>query len=529
MKEKTTLLVEKVQHCLRSASKGKPVKAFFGDEPQTKIGGGCLLWEVERSNGLIAGAARCLREWRLPSCINFSMFQLLWQRVLLICCGYEDAVDGQLLSSDPGLQLGLGFKPAMQSTMSRFENRIGMISCYKLASWLVYHYIATKRREPESIRLDFDGSCFRVRGQQQGSSYRKHYDTQMLFPLFVFDQDGVLITAMLRPGSHGELSMTLPILKRLVKVFRSAWPNVKITVVMDAGFNSPRIYDWCEDQGKEDPVKTVYYLIKLKNTGGGLLSHSDDLARAAKISFTKCYGEQRYKEKASVKKTELEKQIMQKEKSERRKELKELSQRIGRSYGEFRYQTGMGGKDPKQWRSQRRILVECKYDDWGARRTFWITNLIGGRTYEMINDIYARRGEQELRIKDAKAFRCDKMSLQEFLPNQFRLLMHVLSQRLLRQFREVLPERFQRVSLKSISETFLRMPAIIQEKARTVEIRWPASFGFKNAVHTACRRLLPRISMSTASHPNFDQFWKPLFALSRNDTEPLVLPLSRAG
>jgi hypothetical protein len=244
--------VEKVQHCLRSRVLGKQVVAVFGDEQQTKVGGACLLTEVEITNGLVAGAAKCLRDWRILSTTQFSLYQLLWQRVLLICCGYEDGIDGQLLSADPGLQLALGFKPAMQPTICRFENEIGMMSCYKLAAWLVFHYIATKKKPPESIRLDLDGSCIRTRGQQQGSSFRKHYETQMLFPLFVFDQDGELITAILRPGSHNELSMTLPILKRLVKSFRSAWPDITITIVMDAGFNSPTIYDWCEDQGKDN-------------------------------------------------------------------------------------------------------------------------------------------------------------------------------------------------------------------------------------------------------------------------------------
>src|SRR6202034_43334 len=116
---------------------------------------------------------------------------------------------------------------------------------------------------------------------------------------------------------------------------------------------------------------------------------------------------------------------------------------------EFSHRTGKGGKDKKQWRDDRRVLVECTYDDWGPRSTFWVTNLSSESPAFLINEVYSRRANAELRIKDAKSFRCDKLSCQNFIANQFRLLMHVLAQRMLFAFRELLPTAVHRVSLES--------------------------------------------------------------------------------
>ncbi len=227
-----------IQHVLQLGG-NKVVQAMFGDRQQTKLGGAPVLLQLELTQQLVSGAAACLRDWRVPGQVKYSLFQLLWQRVVLICCGYEDCIDAALLSHEPGLLLVLGIGPdgnsngpASQPTVCRFENKMSAANCYRLAAWLLYAYIVQKKRPPKSLRLDFDGSCIPTYGRQQGSSYRSYYATNMYFPLFVFDEDGELITAILRPGEHGEAKMTLPVLKRLVLAFRAAWPAVEITVVI---------------------------------------------------------------------------------------------------------------------------------------------------------------------------------------------------------------------------------------------------------------------------------------------------------
>lgn len=497
MKIQATPSRKTLQHTLRIGL-GKVVKASFGDQQQTRIGGAPLLAELELTLQLVAGAAASLQDWRAPGQIKFSLYQLLWQRVLLICCGYEDVIDAQLLAHDPGLGLSLikddngklpNGEPASQPTVCRFENLMGRNNCYRLAAWLLYAYIIGHKTLPKSITLHFDGSCIPTYGQQQKTSFRSYYDENMYFPLFVFDQDGALITAILRPGHHCEAKLVVPVLKRLTRAFRAAWPGIRINTIMDSAFSDPKIYDWCE-------ANSVFYLIKLRNSGGkgsGLFTHSNELAGNCKQSFGSRFGKARYLN-PQKKKCEIEKEIRQEsDKKERKKKLKELSERIVRKYGDFQYQAGKGGKDKKQWIRPRRILAECIYDDWGPRRTFWVTNLVDATPEILINEVYSPRGETELRIKDAKTFRCDKLSCEKFVANQFRLLMHVLSQRLLQAFRQLLPPAAQRLSLASIREHFIRIPAIVQEKARATELSWSSAYPFKNQMHAFCQRL-------TASH-----------------------------
>jgi len=525
LRVKTTAEAAEVQHQLH-LSGGKIVKTSFGKRHQTKLGGAPLLLQLELHQLLVYGAARCLRDGRVPAQIRFSLYQLLWQRVLLICCGYEDVIDGALLAHDPGLQLALLTNKegettgaASQPTVCRFENQISGANCYRLASWLLYAYIASKKHVPKSIRLDFDGSSIATYGQQQGSSFRSYYDTTMFFPLFVFDQDGELITAVLRSGEHCEAKMTVPVMKRLVAAFRSAWPGVEITVVMDAGFNDQKIFDWCEDQGKERSADAVYYLIKLRNAGGdgsGLTSSSKDLAKLCKESFGSRFGAARYflgkvkgKKRATKTKTEIEKRIRQMRKKERKAAWEEYLSRVTRRYGEFGHQTGKGGKDKKQWRCERRVLAQCTYDDWGPRNTVWVTNIVGETTEHLINKVYSRRANAELRIKDAKAFRCDKLSCQDFVANQFRLLMHVLAQRLLFAFRRQLPASAQTMTLSTVREHFICIPAIVEEKSRATALIWSSSFPLKNHMHALCARLT-RMQIVRDCLNKFSQFTKPL-------------------
>lgn len=507
MRVKSSGQAQKVQHAL-VLGKENFIQASFGKRHQTKLGGAPLLSQLEMNEGLIKGAAGVLRDSRLTSQAKYTLYQMLWQRVLLICCGYEDANDSALMAHDPGLRLALlaasgefGLRLASQPTMCRFENKMSGANCYRLALWLLHIYIANKRTIPKAIRLDLDGSCIPTYGKQQGSSYRKYYETEMFFPLFIFDEDGVLITAVLRPGESGEARMTLPVLKRMIKELRKAWPDVEVAIVMDAGFNDPTIYDWCEDQGSENKKHTIFYLIKLKNYGGagsGLRSSCKDVAKLCKESFGNRYGAARYlspdaktkRTKAAKTKTDVEKELRQlKDKNERRKAWVEHSTRVSRRYGEFNHRTGKGGKDKKQWRHDRRVLFECTYDDWGPRATFWVTNIPTTDPAYLINETYSRRANAELRIKDAKSFRCDKLSCQNFIANQFRLLMHVLAQRMLYAFRELLPPSVHRISLESVREHYICIPAIVEERSRRTDLIWSHNYPLKNRMHAICERL----------------------------------------
>lgn len=508
LRTKPTARAGKVQHNI-VLDEQNFIRASFGTTQQTKLGGAVLLAKLEMETGLVRGAAETMRDPRRTSQTRFTLFDLVWQRVLLICCGYEDGYDVALMAHDPGLRLALlpdlQRELASQPTMSRFENQISFANSYRLAACLVLFYIQTKRKAPRSIRLDFDGSCIPAFGRQEGSSYRAYYRTNMYFPLFVFDEDGVLITAILRPGEYGEARLTLAVLKRLTKAFRNAWPNASIKVVMDAAFNDQKIYDWCEDN-------KVFYLIKLKNSGGkggGLSSKSKSLAKLCKESFGSRFSSALYystpaagsgKTKRKKTKSQREKEIKAISDPKKRKSAwEEYSSRVVRRYGDFEHRTGKGGQDKKQWRQDRRVLVECIYDDWGPRNTFWVTNIVGEEPAHLINQVYSKRANAELRIKDAKMFRCDKLSCHSLSANQFRLLLHVLAQRLMFKFRELVPSLDRRISLSNVKEHYICIPAIVEFKARYINLIWSYNYPIKNRMHAVCSRLTKSNYLSRAA------------------------------
>jgi hypothetical protein len=52
----------------------------------------------------------------------------------------------------------------------------------------------------------------------------------------------------LRPGTCHAGRGSLAILRRLIRLLRTAWPTVQIELRADSGFALPRIYAYCEDK-----------------------------------------------------------------------------------------------------------------------------------------------------------------------------------------------------------------------------------------------------------------------------------------
>ncbi|MBK9282474.1 MAG: transposase [Candidatus Obscuribacter sp.] len=63
------------------------------------------------------------------------------------------------------------------------------------------------------------------------------YGKFMYFPLFVFDETGWLLVAALRPGDHGEVKWSLPILKKTGETVKTSMARVEIGVRADGGIH----------------------------------------------------------------------------------------------------------------------------------------------------------------------------------------------------------------------------------------------------------------------------------------------------
>ena len=116
---------------LQFSSIGRTRVEVSFDEPElTSDAGALLLREAARINGIIPAMAAVIGDGRRASHVAHSLAELLTQRVVQICHGYEDANDCDRLRNDAAIKAAAEHGPgspalASQPTMSRFENRIG--------------------------------------------------------------------------------------------------------------------------------------------------------------------------------------------------------------------------------------------------------------------------------------------------------------------------------------------------------------------------------------------------------------------
>jgi hypothetical protein len=356
------------------------LEAAFDGGRITSDGGLTWLAEVDRELGVCEAMSQHLPEGRKRRG-RHSMLSLLRQRVYQIACGYEDQNDSDFLRSDPLLKLVCGVLPesgedlASQPTICRMENAVSARDCYRIAEALGELYIASRGKDgaPKKILLDFDATDDPTHGDQEQSYYHGYFREHIYHPLLVFDGDtGQLITAVLRAGNTHASRSTVAILRRIVGLLRSTWPDVEVELRADAGFAVPAVYEYCEAEG-------IAYTIALI-TNSRLEEMAASLLEEAKRRY---------------------------EKHPERK-VKLLSQ--------GHYRAG-------SWDRQRRVVYKAEVMEEGTNTRFVVTNKPDDP--DELYAHYTERGETENRIKDLKvALKADRLSCHRFWANQFRLLLH---------------------------------------------------------------------------------------------------------
>ena len=471
---------------------GKQLRAAFDGNWLTDCGGAQLFAAVEDKHQIIEGFSSCIPDWRQhQNLVQYTVKHQVAQRTVLIGCGYEDAIDSNFKRSDLALSLTLAAisgnpNIASQSQICILENSIKKATVKALHRWFLQHYIERHNgAAPRQIILDFDGSSVPVHGNQEGTAYHGYYKTNMYFPLFVYDQDGWLIASILRRGTESEDKIIVSELKRITTELRIKWPKVQIIIRADAGVYHPKVCNWCEKNG-------VLYIFRLQapgHGGGGMRVASDNVAALAAKEFHKTFGPERYLH-SDISKSKLEGAIRRlSNKNSRRRKLAEIETRIVRLYFEFRYQSGNSDNDKKRWKCARRILNACTHTDWGGERTFFVTNIVGGKPAEIIKQIYNRRGEMELSIRDMKDLKCTRLSCQSFLANQFRLFLHGLAYLFLLRLRRLLPPSASHLSIASLQKYFIRLPAQITQTTREFLLHWDNNFPWQNEFFAVLRKL----------------------------------------
>jgi hypothetical protein len=403
------------------------LEAAFDGGRLTSDGGFTWLAEVDEELGVCQAMAEHIPEWRTRRG-RHSILSLLKQRVFQIACGYEDQNDSDFLREDPLLKLVCGVLPesgedlASQPTICRMENAVSARDCYRIAGALGELYIASRGKDgvPKKILLDFDATDDPTHGDQEQSYYHGYFREHIYHPLLVFDGDtGQLISAVLRAGNAHASRSTVAILRRIVGLLRSSWPDVEVELRADAGFAVPAVYEYCEAEG------LAYTIALITN------SRLEEMA-------------------ASL----LEEAKRRHEKQPERK-VKLLS--------EGHYRAG-------SWDRQRRVVYKAEVMEEGTNTRFVVTN-----KPEQPDELYAHyteRGETENRIKDLKvALKADRLSCHRFWANQFRLLLHAAAYWLMDTLRrKLMVAGIERMQLDTLRLRLIKIGGRVRELLTKVRL-----------------------------------------------------------
>jgi len=359
---------------------GKATLIDFDGGRLSSDGGLVLLNDPDDQLGLTRDLAAVLHDPRDPRRVNFTLHDLLKQRVLQIAAGYEDANDANTLRHDPIFKLLLKRLPesgpplASQPTISRFENRVSRTELYRIARVFVDQFIASYARPPKLIVLDFDDTEDPAHGEQEQVRYDGYYGGYCFLPLHVYEGlSGRLITTIFKAKRFTGAQM-LAVLKRLVKHLRQAWPDTVMIVRGDSHCAYPEVMQWIEAQANLSYVTGLTSNAVLKQ-----LAH--EVVAQAKRAYERDGG------------------------------------KITRFHS-TRYQAAT-------WSRSRRVVIKVEVSEQGVNTRFVVTDMEQARTQVLYKQIYCARGQAENEIKDHKRYlKSDRTSCHRFEANQFRLFLH---------------------------------------------------------------------------------------------------------
>jgi hypothetical protein len=199
---------------------GKPVVARFDGESLSSDGGLLTLREVEKRLGIAAQLAACIDDPRAPERVQHGLDEIIRFRMLMIAAGYEDGNDASALRRDAMFKLAMERLPedadlCSQATISRTENLPTPRALLRMGQAMIGQYCASFRTVPKRIVLDIDDTFDAVHGTQQLRLFNAHYDDYGFQPIVVFDGDGRMVAAVLRPACRPKGAEIAKWLRRL--------------------------------------------------------------------------------------------------------------------------------------------------------------------------------------------------------------------------------------------------------------------------------------------------------------------------
>ncbi|MGI4794076.1 MAG: IS1380 family transposase [Janthinobacterium lividum] len=376
---------------------GKTIEARFDAACMSSDGGLLALREIEQRLAIAHRLAACIRDPRDPSRVIHGLDEIIRTRMLMIAAGYEDGNDADRLRRDPMFKLAMGRLPndadlCSQPTISRLENLPDARALLRMGRAMVEHYCQSFRQVPRRIVLDIDDTFDAVHGGQQLRLFNAHHDEYGFQPIVVFDGDGRMIAAVLRPASRPSGRQIVRWLHRLITAIWSHWPRVEIMLRADSHYCTPEVLRFCRARGLDYTLGVAPTSTLRKHVLG--LEQSTAVCAAALTNGTKL-----------------------------------------RRFREFH-------DGAASWDRVERIIARVEAGPQGTDTRFVVTSLDRPPGRTVYQDIYCARGQAENHIKAWKThLAADRTSCCRASANQFRLFLHVGAYWLMWSLRTLMPRR----------------------------------------------------------------------------------------
>ncbi len=482
--------LESLSHQLNFGSlKGRKVIANFSGGRITSDAGILLMAELDKKLKITARFAKCFKDYRNSSYVDYPVHQLLAQRVYGILLGYEDVNDHDKLRYDPALAIALeklNFidstegRLAGKSTINRLEYCPETIRQQETSRYhriehqpkdiekaFVEIFLGSYKKPPRKIILDMDVTDDQVHGSQEGAFFNTYYQGVCYAPLYIFSGHHLLV-AKLRSSNVDPAEGALEELQRVIGIIRKKWKDTHILVRGDSAYAREEIMKFCEEQVRVDYVLAMATNNQLK------LRASDTIEKAKKDY------EQRLKPVVKLMDSLFSKD----------EELEEVPKLVTNStwFRSLCYQT------EKSWSRQRRVVTKVCYGSEGLKIRHVVTSFPASKfaPSKLYTDEYCPRGEMENRLKEQQLdLFADRTSTQTFESNQLRLWLSSMAYVLMQAFRQhcLSKTSFAKATAGTIRLSFLKLGARITVSVRRILIAIASSCPYQDILAIAYSRI----------------------------------------
>ncbi len=450
--------------------KGRKVTVNFKGGRITSDAGIVLMAELDKKLKITSRFAECFQDYRNLSYVDYSVHQLLAQRVYGIVLGYEDLNEHDKLRYDPALAIALeklNFidsiegRLAGKSTINRLEycpetilnqgeSRYHRIEDRPkdIEKAFVDIFLESYRKPPRQIILDMDVTDDQVHGNQEGAFFNTYYKGVCYAPLYIFCGHHLLV-AKLRSSNVDPAEGALEELQRVIGLIRDKWTNTHILVRGDSAYAREEIMKFCEEQPGVDYVLAMA-------TNNQLKFRASDIIEKARADY-----EQRLEPVVELMDTLFSKD----------EDLEEVRKLVPDStwFRSLCYQT------EKSWSRQRRVVTKVCYGSEGLEIRHVVTSLPASKLSpsKVYTKKYCPRGEMENRIKEQQLdLFADRTSTQTFESNQLRLWLSSMAYVLMQAFRQhcLSKTSFAKATVGTIRLSLLKLGARITVSVRRILI-----------------------------------------------------------